>query len=186
MMHVFTFTNRPGGITYEETNCYEVNRESSVPLKKKAGMEGLSVPERTHKHLQMADDGSYMTEIPTCQSGSSLSGKLLFPVGAMLECWENCPDFHLDDGSLVVSFGGGLSGLCIGESINLQTGDVISHKGMTKNGKPMSWQHLANVSAPFRTRAERLFRSEVTPKDIRRIKPIPREGMTYRKQINVR
>ena len=33
MMHVFTFTNRPGGITYEETNCYEVNRESSVPLR---------------------------------------------------------------------------------------------------------------------------------------------------------
>lgn len=134
----------------------------------------------------MADDGSYMMEIPTCQSGSSLSGKLLFPVGAMLECWENCPDFHLDDGSLVVSFGGGLSSLCIGESVNLQTGDVISHKGMTKNGKPMSWQHLANVSAPFRTRAERLFRSGVTPKDISRIKPIPREVMTCRKQINVR
>ena len=32
-MHVFTFTNRPGGITYEATNCYEVNRESSVPLR---------------------------------------------------------------------------------------------------------------------------------------------------------
>ena len=50
----------------------------------------------------------------------------------------------------------------------------------------MSWQLLANVSAPFRTRAERLFRSGVTPKDISRIKPIPREVMTYRKQINAR
>lgn len=57
---------------------------------------------------------------------------------------------------------------------------------MTKIGKPMSWQLLANVSAPFRTRAERLFRSGVTPKDISRIKPIPREVMTYRKQINAR
>lgn len=33
MMHVFIFTNRPGGITYEATNCYEVNRESTVPLR---------------------------------------------------------------------------------------------------------------------------------------------------------
>lgn len=44
MMHVFTFTNRPGGITYEATNCYEVNRESTVPLRKRLEWKAYPFP----------------------------------------------------------------------------------------------------------------------------------------------
>ena len=139
-----------------------------------------------HKEEILADDSLYMMKIPTCESGSSISGKLLFPIGALLESWEKCPDFHLDDGSNVVSFGGGLSGLCIGESVNLQTGEVIGHKGMTRNGKTITWQFLVAITAPFRARAKRLFNAGVIPKDFSQIIPIPGEVKTYRNQTYIR
>ena len=122
-----------------------------------------------HKEEILADDSLYLMEIPTCQSGSSISGKLLFPVGALLESWDNCPDFHLDDGSNVVSFGGGLSGLCIGESVNLRTGEVIGYKGLFRNGKTITWQYLVSITAPYRARAKRLFIAGVVPKEFDQI-----------------
>lgn len=126
-----------------------------------------------HKGKYINDERLYTIEIPTCSSGSSVSGTMFFPIGAMLECWENCPEFRLAGGSYIIHWSGGLSGLAIGESYNPLTGEIKPFSTSKEN--PLPWSGLALASAPYRNKAVRLISVGVVPESPAVIRPVPEE-----------
>lgn len=126
-----------------------------------------------HKSRFLGNERLYTMEIPTCCSGSSVSGKMFFPVGAMLECWENCPEFRLADGSYIIHWSGGLSGLTVGESYNPLTGEIKPFSTSREN--PLPWSGLALASAPYRQKATRLISVGIVPESPTVIRPVPEE-----------
>jgi hypothetical protein len=111
----------------------------------------------------LSDERKYLINIPTCESGTSFSGPFYFPIGTMLECWENCPEFTLEDGSKIFRWGGGLS-ITFGEAINLDTGVIIKYTRNSDNLFP-KWQTLAEVSTPYRRKAHQLISQGWQPID---------------------
>ena len=138
------------------------------------------VPE--HKDRFISDERLYTMDIPTCGSGSSVSGKMFFPVGAMLECWENCPEFRLADGSYFIHWSGGLSGLAVGESYNPLTGEIKPFSTSREN--PLPWSGLALACAPYRQKAARLISGGVVPESISVLRPVPEEVKVLGKQLS--
>ena len=132
-----------------------------------------------HKDRIFSDGSLYLVKIPTSHCGSSISGKMVFPLGALLESWENCPDFRLDDGSRIISFGGHISGAFIGESIHLDSGEVTEHMGLTLQGKPVSWQHFADLTRPYRAKAIRLLKAGIIPRSADELLPRPEEVKSF-------
>ena len=103
----------------------------------------------------------YVRKLVGCDSGTSFSGPLYFPIGAILECWINCPEFRLDDGRFVIRCGSGLSGFTSGEAINLNTGNISSYECSAYS--PHSRSNLFAASEQYRRKAVDYLKSGVLP-----------------------
>lgn len=134
--------------------------------------------------LFISDAALYTMEIPTCHSGNSMAGKLFFPIGAMLECWGDCPDFRLADGVLVIHWSGAPSGVCAGETYDPSTGVIRTFFSGKDNS--LSWGVLTAASTPYRRKACKYRDSGVQPKDINEVFPMPDAIKHYRDNTWIR
>lgn len=113
-----------------------------------------------NKGMVLQDNRMYVTEMPDCVSGTSFSGPIYFPLGAILESWINCPEFKLPDGRHVIRFASGLSNVSKGEAIKLETGKISEFEAPDASHTRAA---LVNSSAPYRYKAAQLIKSGILP-----------------------
>jgi len=103
----------------------------------------------------------YVTELPECKSGTSFGGPIYLPLGALMECWDNCPGFRLPDGRYIFRFASGLSGFTKGEAISIKSGEITGFESSSLGSN--SRRALIESSAPYRRKATDLIKSGTLP-----------------------
>jgi len=114
-----------------------------------------------HKEEILSNPGKYISEFPDCVSGTSFSGPLFLPIGAILECWINCPEFRLSDGRYILRFASGLSGATHGEAISLKSGKITEWSCPSLGANSRS--ALIRCSEPYRRKAALYVESGILP-----------------------
>lgn len=89
----------------------------------------------------LSDEELYGQELDWKSSGGSFCGSLPMPVGLILECWLDGGPFILPDGRRIFQFSGGLSGVCTGSAIDMNTGEITPF--CSKQGNSLSFPVLA-------------------------------------------
>jgi len=128
---------------------------------RKERLSGLIMSAWRQKDYILSNPDIYVTELPECKSGTSFGGPIYLPLGALVECWDSCPEFRLPDGRYVIRFASGLSGYTRGEAISLNTGKITDFESSALI--PNTRAALVNSSAPYRRKAAELIKAGTLP-----------------------